>query len=511
MTPEPGSTRPLGRSLAAEALCAACVVAMLALTAVRLSACIGRGHFLADQVDQLQQLDQVSAGHLDGLYGPWWSGTSPQVRALGPLSTLAFGIPTRLGLDPDGVHAVFLGLLLASVAAFYAWVRRLDPWLALAWTALILASPYTWWIGSMFWVNVLLAPVALLFAGGVVAYARTPGGARAAWLALFVFLGLHVHSTPAIAFLLLAAVGVDLWRRRSAAPLRLRPSWRLAIGAAAIAGPYLVVELANRGRNTSAILENLGRHGANRSEGWRAARESLEAAIPILGLSRGPGDAPATSGAAGWLAAAALAAIALGLGWRAVRRWSRGTETPGEALALAAVLVVVGQAAFFTAVNRPIGSRHYLLFALPWMVLPVALAVRLAAAWLGRWGPALVVVLSAGAYALGWSRAPPWLETTDWSWRTISGGMARICAEHPAVRLHEPADFAPPGAGIDSVLRYVARRAVPACTVDPEAPVLVAPDRAGSPPATLSVEGVAWRRTELIPPGLGVYERASGG
>lgn len=494
---------PPASPLAVEVLCATWVLAMVALAWLELSGSIGHSDFLADQVDQLQQLDLLARGDLAGLYGPWWSGTAPPVHALGPLSALAFGILDGLGLDPDQIHMVFVWLMLASVAGFYAFTSRLDPWLALIWTSLIVGSPYFWWIGSLLWANALLVPLGLLFAAGVLAYARGPDAHKAQWLLLFVWLGLQVHSTAGIVFLVLLAVAWDVWRRRRSGTVRFRPSLRILLGLVLVGGPYLVAEVFKHGQNTRAIVANLVRRSGR--DGGRGARESLEGSLHLLGLPPGPQDGSTWSAVIACIVFSALIATWLYLCGRALRRLRRGIEVPEDRLALAALLVLIGQTAFFLAVNRSIASRHYLLYGLPWIALPVALAVRYLAGRLGRALPILVLVLSGGEFAYGRMQAGNWLAGTEWNWRNMSAAMTRICADHPRIRLREPVGFVPYDPRMKPVLRYLAHRWVRTCEIQADAPVLVYPDRAGTPPEVLRVQELEWRRSEIVPPGLGVY------
>jgi hypothetical protein len=499
---------PAGR-LAGEVICGTCVLGMIALAWRSLSAVVGHTYFLSDQVDQLQQLDLVLRGYSAGLYGPWWSGTAPLVQGLGPLSGLAFGIPARLGLDPDQIHVVFIWSLLGSAAGFYAFTRRLDPWLALLWTSLILASFTFWWAASLLWTNSLLVPLGLLFAAGVVAYARRPDANTAMWLLLLVWLGWHIHSTPGIMFLLVIAIAWDVWRRWRAGAVRLRASWQTLLGLVLVVGPYVVAEALTRGRNTRAIVANLVRRGP-REGAVRGARESVEGALRLLGVPLFPHDGPTWSRIVGWAVVTALLATWLVLCGRALPRLRRGREVPEDRLALAALLVLVGQTAFFVAVNRGILSWHYLLYGLPWMTLAAALAVRHLAARLGPAAPILMVALSVAVFAHGFWRADGWYETTDWNFRNMRSGMARACADHPRIRLSEAGGFAAYHPAMESVLEYLAHRWVPACRIQADAPVLVQPDRAGAFPEALRAQGLDWRRIEVIRPGLGIYLRAPG-
>jgi hypothetical protein len=498
------SRAPRASRLVVEVLCAASILGMVALAWVELSRAIGHSYLLADQVDQLQQIGLLVHGDWTGLYGPWWSGTNPIVHALGPLSGLVFGVPARLGLDPDQTHVVFVLLVLASVAAFYAVTSRLDPLLAVLWTSLIVASPSFWWAGSLFWSNTLLVPLGLSFAAGVVRYARHPDADSAVWLVLLVWLGWQIHSTPGVVLLLLVAVAWDLRRRSRAGTVQRRPAWYTLLGLILVVGPYLLAEVLTHGRNTRAIVANLLRRGS-REEGMRGAGESFQGTLRMLGLPLHSQDGWTWSVVIGSVVVFALLVLWLHLCVRAIQRWRRKEEGAEDRLALAAVLVLIGHTAFFIAVNRSVASGHYLLFSLPWSVLPVALAMRSLAGRLGRAGPVLVVALSVAVFANGWRQAGNWRETTDWNFRAMSAAMARVCTEHPRIRLSESTHFVPPHPEMEPVLEYLVRRWVPICLVQPDAPVLVHPDRAGAPPGTLRVQDTEWRRVELLPPGLGIY------
>lgn len=466
---------------------------------------VGQATFLGDQLDQIGQFMRLLDGDATALYGPVMSGTSPNVFALGPLSAFVFGVPTVLGLDPDGLHRVLIGILSASTALFYLSICRYSRILALAWCVTMLASSHFWWNHSMLWAPVLNPVAAMALIAASLHLLDRPTWPRALIVLSAACVGPMTHAPTFLGFGIAGLVIVYSMRRSRVHGARLRPVILAASLLTAMVLPYAIAEVMTHGANLRAVMANVQDIGARPER-----RDGIGAAVGALSmlwefqdwLPRFNGK-PTTL-----LGLGALVGLALGILTYVERSESRRVLLI-RCLGLV-IAAVISTALFFIFANRPLLGRHYTSFLLPFFAIPFAgiayaLLSRIRQESIRRAALILLIVLAA-LHSRGAAKAGE--KDPRWNFSNIRTALQDICARDSEIDVLGQPEFTVYAGEFPDLLHYVGKKYVPYCSFKDGASVLLVPNRAGlGRPTIRSANGDLFSLRRLVEPGIGVYDR----
>lgn len=437
---------------------------------------VGDSYFLADQTDQIQNFDSLLRLHPQGFWGNLYAHTDPPVYGLGPLGALVFGLPLYVGLGVDAIHVITSALIVAATLAAFLALARVDLRFAWTWLILFAASGTLWWNAAMLWSNTVLLPLGCGLLGAMALCLRHPTGARLCAFVVVAGFALHLHLNALAMFPPIAVIAARTWRAAWQRPPRFVAAAALALAMALAFGPYLVAESMTGFQNTSTILS--GHAPSAEVAGNAIGRESF---VQVLQLAADPTGQLSRAGATGWTTigiGALVAGAAMGLWQLQARRSRRDRATEGTDaivwLVAASVAGIIGQAAFYLVLNRPLLGQHYTTVLLPLYAIPGAALLtwvleRLSGRIRGMAPAALGVACLA---ILAW-RGPEWAdrywERTDWTYANIVAGVDQLCGPGSSARTIEGRGFATAVPGNDTVLRYLMTRRLVACRYDPAA------------------------------------------
>jgi hypothetical protein len=505
------------RSLAVRLLHTGLVIAVFAIF-IRLSLRhVGDSYFLADQTDQIQNFDSLLRLHPQGFWGNLYADTDPPAYGLGPLGALVFGLPLYVGLGVDAIHVLTSVLIVAGTLAAFLALARVDLRFAWTWLILFAASGTLWWNAAMLWSNTVLLALGCGLLGAMALCLRHPTRARLGSLVVIAGLALHVHLNALAMFPPIAVVAARTWRSAWQRPPRFVPAAALAVATALTVGPYLVAEFMTGFQNTRTILS--GHAPSADVSGKAIGRESF---VQVLQLGADPTGLLSRAGATGWTTigiGALVAGAAMGLWQWQARRTRRDRAIDGADpvfwLVTASVTAIIGQAAFYLVLNRPLLGQQYTTVLLPFYAIPgAALLTWMLERLPGRvrgMAPAALGVACLSILAL---RGPEWAdkywERTDWTYTNIVAGVDALCGPGSSARTIEGRGFATAVPGNDTVLRYLMTRRLVACRYDPAAgQILVASMDAEYAPSREEPDG----RYDLknVAAGIALYRRTSDG
>ena len=468
---------------------------------------VGDSYFLADQVDQLQKFESALLLEPEGLWGPAMSGT--EARALGPFGAIVFGLPVRLGLGINAIHALTSALLAIAATIAFIELFRIHAVLASSWLVIVTSMQIVWWNASMLWVNTLLLPLGLLLLAGAARFVRRPSTGAIALMIVAVTLALHIHLASITALPVVGWMAAMAWR---ANPRRARvsPAGAIAMAAAAAAliAPYVIAEGTTAFRNTRAMFAHV-RSATNSDslQGRAAALETLSLAADPFGSARSRAGAIA-SGAAVVMAALVI----VGIRQRQAARASERPTAQLRSLIAATLAGVAGQALFFLAMQRPVNGLHYVTLLSPFYAIPAAALVagiappaqRMATQAIGVLLGCVTIFLLVGR---GSTLADRYAERTPWTYDAITGAIDSLCGDRAARTIEGPGLLDEINPQYDPVLRYLMKRRFTMCRYDGQSNLLLMASRSDAFPDSLEADGEQFRREKTVPPGVALYRR----
>lgn len=472
---------------------------------------IGGSYFLGDQVGLLQDFERFLQLKPDGLLGPWMSGTDPLARALGPSSSFLLGMPVKLGFGPDGGQVVTSVLLvLATLAAFLSLSSIHAPF-AWAWLTIFTAIRMVWWNAAMLWGAAMLLPIGCLLLAVIALALRRPSIGWLSALVLVILFALQTHLVALAAVPVAVAVVAVVWRPALNRVPNLPAIVGLTAAAALAIGPSLLSEAMTGFSNSATIIRNIS-GGHAQTTGREGFQQVLRyAADPTQDLQRLGLPEPAR------LTIAVAIVVAALLLWAAARRNREDARTAARNamfwLVVCSAIGIIGQAAFFFVMNRPLLGFHYITLLVPLYAIPAAAVIAVVVEWLpAAITPMVSAALGVTCLALLVMRGPSladrnW-ERTEWSYPHIAAGIDAVCDRSSAVRTVEGPELTSPIAGHDPVVRYLLTRHLVECRYDAASDALIVALVDGPFPPTRAHAGGTYSLVKKVPPGIALYRKA---
>lgn len=480
------------------------LLAYILMLAVRQN---GHSPFLSDQLDQILNFERLLHFDIGGFYGPVASGTN--VKSIGPIGNMFFGIPYHLGLTPDQTQIVFNVAILIGLGFLLNEMIKLDIVFAFSFAALIALVPAFWWTFWLLWINVLILAAAFLFFAGCLGTIRR-GGAQWPLFGLAMFAtALNFHLATLVALPIAVILTGEFFKRRNEFRLNSVFSWVIIVILAIAVLPYFCAEIISGIANTRAAFSHLTQVSGNATHlpGFYAGLESIHKHTDPFEIF-GPYDFKSNPQVK-WPVLLLFAAF-IGLGIKGTHivllKAKRGESIEWQTYLWCFYVVgTLTEFFYFLLTNRWLAGYHYTLFLTPLAVMPYALIVTHLLRPLTFSAKGLLLVLFlVGCFYRGTLLSSAVVEKVNWTFGSILSGLEDICREFPKVSTQEKFPFVTYGPESDpGVLQFVIKSYPTGCQWDQDARIVLVPAASGS---QIEKGGIIFVQKKVTPPGISVYE-----
>lgn len=486
--------------------------------------------FLEDQVDQLQNFEALLRLEPYALLGPAMSDTRPTAHALGPTGAILLGLPVMFGLGIDGIHFVTSLLIAVATGIAFMTLLRIDPRFGWLWFWIFSATWIVWWNAGLLWVNTLLLPAGLLLLALGVSCLWRPTPFKLVLLVLVAVLAVHVHLVAIVAAPVVAIVTAATGREALHHPWSRRQIFAIALLALVACGPYLVAEALTGFQNSRAMVAHL-------QQTAEAQPLAVATAMQTLLITADPTRAFASIGVSNNAVLATTGVLATFVVVALYRRLHQQRSSPSREastigsdaggasrrpfttrdanrvllwLTLTAIAAIIGQAAFFVLMRRPLAGYQYVTLLAPFYAVVPAAFLRLALARPLEWRGAVSLVAYACVVFLVWTgpaRADRSMAPAMWSYRNIVRAIDDLCGDGGADTAEGPGFAEVLNPKYDGVLQYLMKRRFSSCRYEPGAALLIAANRDAHFEDWYVVGGKRYRRDTVRFPGIALYRR----